>query len=137
MPNPKPKARTQSEFSYTIEHGELAATATIKGMNAPRPFIVDRIEYVNQTGLVEDNANAFRGSARKGATEFAYLFDTDANLVPDSGASLAAATWVEGTLDADSTKRTFATGDDLDLRFVLTGTQTLPPGKAVVHGRWL
>ncbi len=132
---PKAEAFTQTGLCVTSEHPAETGTVTVKVMQCTRAFIVDSVRYVNHTGLAEDASNTFAGTAAKGTTPFATLFNTLADAGPDH--SLAANTWVAGVLDADSTKREFEPGDELNLILTLGGSQTLPAGHVVVEGRYL
>lgn len=84
----------------TYDHAALTATTTAKIWKVPadRKFYVERVSYINPTGLTEDAANNFKGTVNNGSDVIASLFNTDSDLAPDVGASLAVDTWVEGDL---------------------------------------
>jgi hypothetical protein len=65
------------------------------------------------------------------------VFNTDADLTPDIGASLGAGTDLEFTSDSTVMSRVVAGGDNILLVFTETGTATLPPGHGVIEGRLL
>jgi len=128
--------REAEKVVLTYDHGALTATTTVKLYKVPagRTLRVDRVSYINPTGLVEDNANNFAGAVNNGATVVATLFNTDANLDPDTGATLAVDTFVEGTL-ATSADCVLAAADILSFVATETGTATLPAGHLVIEGR--
>ena len=134
--SPKPAQNHQSRAVVSIDHPEAATTATFKVMKCTRALIVDSVYYVNPTGLAEDTTNVFSGVVAKATTAFATLFNTDSDLsVPD--ASIPANGWLAGVLDADSTKRVFAVGDEMNLIVTEGGNSTLPAGRLVVEYRYI
>jgi hypothetical protein len=127
----------QEFFLLPFEHAAVTATTTVKVFKVPtgKTFVLDRVSYINETGLAEDAANNFAGAIKNAATTAATLFNTDSDLDPDTGASLAANTWVEGSLV--STARTFAAGEEISLVLTETGAATLPAGRGFVEGRYI
>ncbi len=135
MSQPKPAAVHQNHAVVACEHPEVTSTTTVHVLKATRPLIVDAVYYVNPTGLAEHSTNTFSGVVKKGSTTFATLFDTDSDNA--EGYNLAANAWVAGVLDADSAKRAFDAGDELDLVLTEGGTADLPAGRIVVEFRYI
>lgn len=133
----RPFNRAEAEpFRLVFPHGQLTADTTLQmyQVATDRHLEVTRVQYLNPTGLTEDAANNFAGDVMNDAVVVAALFNTDSNLDPDTGASLAVDTFVDGVLAADLTER-WLTGDEiLSLVFTETGDATLPPGHLVVEG---
>lgn len=139
MSDRRPNTKLEEKVVLSFDHAALTGTTAVKLWKCPagKRFVLDRAAYINPTGLVEDNANNFAGAVMNGATVMATLFNTDANLDPDTGASLAADTFVEGTLSATAANTWLAAGDVLSVAFTETGTATLPVGRLVLEGRLL
>lgn len=115
------------------EHGSVSATTTLKvyKVAANRAFRLHRALYLNPTGLAGASGNAFVGTVQKAANVSATLFNTNTGA---GGATLAANTFVEGTLSATEANTCFAGGDEVSLVLTLTGTATLPAGTLVLEG---
>ncbi len=135
----RPNDFEAEKFTLSYDHAALTGTTTVKLYKVPtgRTLRVDRVSYINPTGLVEDTANNFAGAVKNGSTVVASLFNTDSDLDPDTGASLAADTFVEGTLSATDSERVLVAADILSVVFTETGTATLPIGHLVIEGRLL
>lgn len=138
MANEHPAPRnpnTREPRTIPFDHPQVTATTTWKMWKVPagRKFRVTRASYINVTGLAADNTNAFAGTLQNGSTVVASLFNTDGNDVP-AGASLAADTFVEGTLSATDASLVLAAGDILSLVVTEDGAATLPAGRLVVEG---
>ena len=123
-------------FVLEYDHAAITASTTVKLFQVPagRKFVVERAKYINPTGLVGDATNAFKGEVKNGATLVASLFNTDTDDVP-AGASLAADTFVEGTLAATAADRWFDADEIVSLVLTEDGTATLPAGRLVIEGR--
>lgn len=115
-------------------HAQVTATTTVKLWSCPsgRDFQVDRVLYLNPTGLAADAANHFLGEVRQGAAIVAEVFDTNSA----GGAALAADTFVEGALGA-AADRHIAGGEALSLVLTETGIATLPAGSIMIEGRYV
>jgi hypothetical protein len=135
---PRNAELNQERLALSFTHAELTGTTTVKLWKAPagRAFRIDRILYINDTGLVADATNAFRGEVKNGATLVAELFNTDSDDDP-AGASLAAATFIELDSDVEVPSRVLAAGDTLSLVFTEDAAATLPTGRLTVEGRLL
>lgn len=133
-----PQEMQQERMSLCFDHVALSATTTQKLWLAPagRGFAVDRVLYINDTGLTGDATNAFKLELKNGATLITEVFNTDTNDVP-AGATLAAATFIERDTDAEVPSRALNQGDTLSAVFTLDGVQTLPAGRLIVEGRLL
>lgn len=128
----------RERFAFPFAHGELTADTTLQVFKAPRRCVVEKIEYVNETGLVADNTNAFKlsmlnaGDDALGTTVVALVFNTDGNDDP-VGASIAAATITDAVTPGTEAERTLEAGEVLVAVFDEDGTATLPPGTIIVH----
>jgi len=129
--------REAKEFTLPREHIALTASTTVKLYKVPagRKLRVDRVQYYNVTGLVEDNDNNFAFEVKNGSVVVASVFNTDANLDPDTGASLPANTNV--TAASVDGANVLSEGDELTAVFTETGTATLPAGFYIIEGRLL
>ena len=138
MNDKRPNKSLEEKLVLTFDHPSTAATKTWKIWKCPtgKSFVVDRVSYINPTGLTGDPTNAFNGDVKKAGTVMAAVFNTDTNDVP-AGATLAADTFVEGTLSATAANTWLAAGDVMDFTATLEGTQTLPAGRVIVEGRLL
>lgn len=112
-------------------HGSTTEDTSVKLWAPDRAFQIDRVWYVNPTGLAEDSANFFDVQIRNGATNVA------ANHSTDDGE--------EGTLDADGpvelalteANRTVAANTVITLSLIEGGTATLPAGYGVIEGSYV
>lgn len=149
----RPNVTDRERLILPFDHPSVTATTTWKIWKVPtgRKFYVERVSYINPTGLTEDNSNNFAGAVRNGSVDIASLFNTDADLAPDTGASLAADTFVEGDLTpmlvfADATF-TAATTDVVTITahglltgdgpFRVSSSTTLPAGLAAATDYWI
>lgn len=98
----RPNTVEREPFRLVFPHAQLTATTAFKmyKVDAGKRLYVERVSYINPTGLAEHNDNNFKGTVNNATTGqvIATLFNTDANLSPDNGASLAADTFIEGDL---------------------------------------
>lgn len=124
------------KFVFAKDHDALTSTTTLKVYKVPtgRTLRIDRISYINPTGLVGDPTNAFSLAVKNGSTQISLVFNTDTDDATP-GASLAADTFVEATLSATDSERVLAAGDILSAVFTEDGTATLPAGTLIIEGR--
>lgn len=111
------------------DHAQLTGDLTIKLFKAPRRCLVEKVEYINPTGLAEHAADYFAISAKNGATVCATI-STDSAGAGDNG--IVADTFTTLT-NGTRAARTLASGDVLTVLFDETGTATLPAGRLVIH----
>lgn len=134
MGNRRKNNTDEERVLLQYENASLTADLTYKLWEVPagRKFRLDRVTYVNPTGLAEDAANYFNVSVNNGAT-------LAANWSTETGqeGTLAADTFVDLTLATAEADRIFAAGDELSAVFDETGTATLPAGQLVIEGRLL
>lgn len=110
----------------------ITATTAIKFHKCAHSFLLESAELISPTGLVQDAANYFTITVKKGTTVMATwstLTGQEGTLTADTFKTMTKSA-VSGALDA-------AKDDVLSLVMTLTGTQTLPAGRLVVHGRYL
>lgn len=129
----RPNNHLFEKLVLVCEHEQVTGDTTLKVWQVPpgRKLSVDRVLYVNPTGLAEHADNHFTISLKNGATVVATT-TTDADAAGADN-SIAANTFVE--LDLDESVRLFEAGDDLDLLLDEGGTATLPAGKLLVECR--
>lgn len=118
-------------IELACDHVQVTASATVKFHKAPRAMVIDSVEYINPTGLAEHADNHYDIAVKNGSTVVASR-----NTKTGEGGTLAADTFVALTNGALAA-RTVAAGDVLALALTKSGTQTLPIGKVIVHGRAL
>lgn len=107
---------------------------TIKLWKAPGPFRVDRVLYINPTGLAEDATNVFVIKLLKGSTVVASK-SSDSDEAGDN--NIVADTFYTLTLSATDADAVFAKDDEMKLFLDEGGTASLPPGRLIVEGRLL
>lgn len=100
---------------------------------AGRTLRLTRASYVNPTGLAGDNTNAMMMEIKNGSTVACLVFNTDTNDATP-GVTLAANTFVEGTLSATESNRVFAAGDEVSVLVTEDGDTTLPAGQLTLEG---
>jgi hypothetical protein len=117
-------------------HVAESATVTIQIYKAPpgRAFKVDRVLYVNPTGLAQDPTNyfvigAFNPATGNNAASWSTLTGAQGSLPANTIEALV--------LSASAPDLVIPPGGVLDLVCTLHGTQTLPPGAVRVEGRLL
>lgn len=120
-------------FGIPYSVPSTAASVTTKLAKAKRPFRVDRVSYVNPTGLVASDTNYYVIGVLKGAT---VLASWSTKLTGGNG-SLAADTFVDFVNSATDADLVFAAADELKWAPVLTGAATLAAGQLWVEGRYL
>lgn len=127
----------EEKLVLSFDHASVSATTTWKFWKCPtgKSFVVDRAYYINPTGLAGDGTNAFAGDVKNGSTVMATIFNTDTG--DAGGASLAADTFVEGTLSATAASRWLAAGDIMSFVVTEDATAVLPAGRLVIEGRLL
>lgn len=130
---------TQDKFEekvvMTYDNASTAATLSVKLYKCPadRKFVVDRVIYVNPTGLATDASNYFLGEVKN--TTASVTMNTVFNTNSAGGAALTANAFATGVQSATAANRWLAANDELSVVFTKTGTQTLPAGHLVIEGR--
>lgn len=134
MANRPPNFAAAERVTMTFDHPAVTADTTWKFWKCPagRSFLVERASYINVTGLAGDPTDAFAGYLKNGSVVMATLFNTDTG--DSGGASLAANTFVEGTLSSTMSERWLAAADVLSMLADEDGTSSLPAGRLVVEG---
>lgn len=139
---------TMTATAHGLVTGQGPYQLTNSGGGLPAGLSVLTNYWIIRTGadtfqFASSYANALAGTAVTITTDgtgthtlvvnvLSRLFNTDSDLSPDVGASLAADTFVEGSVTGTS----WLTADDV-ISFVATegGTATLPAGRLVLEGR--
>ncbi len=129
----RPPTTEQDRVVLTFDHIALTADLTAKLLKVPAfvaAFRVEKVEYINPTGLGADGANYFAISVKNGSTVVAGPLSS-------AGAAITADTFMELALSGTDADRVLDPGEILSVLFDETGTQTLPVGRLVVHGRYI
>lgn len=122
----------QVEIAFDQAQATADATSKFFKNRSDRNFLVESVNYVNPTGLAADPTNFFNIKVLKnGAT-------TVANWSTETGqqGTLTADTWV-AFVNAALANRLLAPSDTMELFADEGGNTTLPPGRLVVHGRYI
>lgn len=121
-------------------HIEVTATTTVKLFKVPagKRFRVERVEYLNPTGLAEHADNWFNIQLQKGASTVIANHNTDS----DEDGTIAADTFTDLGLTATDEDRVIVGGaaaaaDTAKLVLTEGGTATLPAGQIMVYGRYV
>lgn len=127
--------REAMEFTLPREHVQLTGNTTVKLYKVPagRKLRVDRVQYINVTGLARSDTDSFVIEARNGATVVATVANT--GTVASGGAAIAANTNI--TVQGVDGANVLAEGEELSVVFTETGTATLPAGFYIIEGRLL
>jgi hypothetical protein len=142
---PLDRSEKQEPFLLTVEHAQLTGDATLKLFKVPlgRSLRIERVTYLNVTGLAEDTTNVFEIAIAKGDTPTTIAsHSTDSDLmVADAGVPADAFLDIPITAAADIDTVIVggaADGDD-ELLAVFTegGAATLPAGKLIIEGHWV
>ncbi len=130
-----PDDKYEERLLISFDHAAVTGTTTWKVWKCPvgKSFVVDRVSYINVTGLAGDGTNAFAGTLQNASTVIATVFNTDTGDV--GGASLAADTFVEGTLSATLSDRWLAADDVLSFVVTEDAAASLPAGRVIIEGR--
>lgn len=135
---PRPEELYQERLHIPFSHAALTASLTKKAYLVPvgRTLILDRIVYINPTGLAGDITNTFKLEVKNGATLMSLVFNTDTDDAP-AGATLAADAFLEMNTDVEVPSRKAGEGDTISLVFTEEGAATLPEGYGYLEGRLL
>lgn len=117
-----------------VPHISVSADATTKEYKtrSDRFFVVDKVQYVNATGLAADASNTFNIKLLGGSTVLAN-WDTTTG---QQGA-ITADTFIDMVLNSTAANLCLAPDTVVSLFLDKTGTQTLPAGKVVIHGHYV
>lgn len=119
--------RDRRTFAVTFPIASTAATRAFKTLVARKRCFVERVDYINDTGLAVDPANYYNIAVKNGSA----VINTLANTNTSGGAAIVANTVYNGTLGTKAA-RTLAAGDTVTFEPTKTGTQTLPIGTFVL-----
>jgi hypothetical protein len=122
------------------EHGELTADLTVKLYKVPtgRTFRLDRVSYINPTGLAAHADNYFVVKVRVKSTTVAAQWSTQTTGgTPGGQGTLTANTFVELVPVGADTNRVASGGDEISVFYDEFGTATLPAGRLVLEGRFV
>jgi hypothetical protein len=124
----------QQPFVLSYDHVQVTDDTTIKLCKIPtgKRVRVDKVQYVNPTGLTQDGTNYFTVKLLNGST-VAYSWST----LTGAQGTLTADTFVN--LVASNTDADLVFGADAEMKLMLdeSGTATLPAGRINVFGRFV
>ena len=128
----RPRAHTQELVVLAYDHASITATFADKLFTAQRAMRIDKIEYVNPTGLAADAVNYIDLFIKKGTTVVG-------NWSTETGeeGSLAADTIVNFTLSSTDTDLVADAADVISFGGTEGGAVTLPAGRVIIHGRYI
>lgn len=135
MTIPRRPATQQQAFELVIDHPQVTDDTTTKEFKTDpnRALRIDRIDYINPTGLAAATpTNFFAIQLKNGST----VLGSWSTLTGAQG-TLTADTFVALVLNATDANLVVAPGSTLTLLLDETGAATLPAGKLIVHGRYL
>ncbi len=127
MASPNKNKRDRRTFAVTFPIASTAATRAFKTLKARKRTRVERVDYINDTGLAVDAANYFAVAVKNGSK----VINTLANTHSTDGAAITANTIYNGT-DGTEADRTLEAGDVATFEATKTGTATLPAGTLVL-----
>jgi hypothetical protein len=128
----RPNDFYQDRLVLPYDHVQLTADTTIKLWKVPRRFRIDRVMYINQTGLAQDATNFFAIKLMNGATVMAS-WSTETG----QQGTLTADTFVQLVNSGTDANLVAAADDVLSVQFDESGTATLPAGRLVIEGRYV
>lgn len=130
--NLRPNNTEAEKFVLAYDHASATGDTTVKLLKADRKMRIDKVRYVNPTGLAEDATNFFD-------VQLIVRAAVAANWSTETGqeGTLTADTWVDLSLTATAADLILAADDELALTLDESGTATLPAGRIVVFGRWI
>lgn len=130
-PNLRDNKFLKGEFVLTWDHAAATADATDKIYKLGRAFRIDRVKYLNVTGLVQDGTNFFNVRVQIAGSDAA-------NWSSETGqeGTIPVNDWVDMSdgLDAD---RVGEADDEITLFMDEDGDTTLPAGRVQIEGRYL
>jgi hypothetical protein len=112
-------------------HAQVTETTSAKLFDASRPMQIDRVMYLNPTGLADHADNWFKVELQKGTSTVIATWHTDTGADED----IPADTPFDLNLVAAASK--LAVGDVVKLVLTEGGAATLPAGHVVIEGRYL
>lgn len=122
-------------FSGGAAAATTGATATIQLMTAQRAMRIEKVEYVNPTGLAGHASNYWEIALKKGSTVMAQ-WSTDSDVVGQG--TITADTLINPVLSSTEADLVAAAGDVLKLALTkVASAANLPAGRIVVHGRYV
>ena len=120
---------------FAFDHATASATSAFKLMTCQRKMRVDKVEYVNPTGLAGHASNYWEIALKKQSTAMAQ-WSTDLDVAGQG--TLAADALVNPALSGTDSNRVASAGDVLSLSLTkVASAANLPPGRIVVHGRYV
>jgi len=126
-------ATGDDEFAAENLTGGLdAEVITAKIWKLGKRYRIDRVSYINPTGLAESATDYIDISLRSGATVIASWSTADS-----AEGTLTADTFVELTLSATDANLVLDVDDELVFHTVPTGDVTLPAGTLLIEGRYV
>lgn len=134
MSEPKRPSREQTELVLLKEQAQLTATTThyVWKNDSGQKVRIDKVKYINPTGLANDAANFFVLALKQAAVEVAK-WSTETG----QQGTIAAAAYVDLVLSTTDADLIIEDGESLTFVCTETGTATLPAGTLQVRGRFI
>ncbi len=117
----------------TYDQAQVTADTTTKLWELNRKFRVDRVQYVNPTGLAVSDTNYFILKLTKDATVIASW----STKTTGGDGALVADTFVDFTMSGTDANLVLSSGDEIRFFLDETGTATLPAGRLIIEGRYV
>lgn len=121
------------KVTISLDHVSTNATLSVKMWKTPagRALRIERMAYINVTGLATDATNYFdvnvvHGAGPTNAGKWSTLTGAEG--------AIAANTFIDLTKNATDANLVVPPGTEISLSLVKTGTQTLPAGRVVIEG---
>jgi len=132
----RPNLTEQERIVLSFDHPQVTDTTVWKFFKVPtgRRLRIDAAEYINPTGLAEAATNVFALAVKHGSTTLAS-WSTDSDLSADD-MSIPVDTFMTLTPGA-ATTLIAPSAAVLSLTATEGGTATLPPGRLVLHCRYV
>lgn len=131
----RPNNPWQERFQFAYDHALASATTTVKLFTAQRAVRIEKLEYINVTGLA-GHADNFWLIALKKTTTTIGSWSTDSDVVGQG--TIAADTIITPVLSSTDADLVWAAAEVISL--VLTkaaSAANLPAGRIIVHGRYV
>lgn len=130
LPRRKAKFLTEPRV-ISLDHAQTVASLTTKVWKVPagRKFRINRVFYVNPTGLAANASNFYQVRALNAA-----LVAAEWSTSTVGQGALVANTPVELVLSGTDANRVLPENTELSFATILTGTATLPAGRVVIEG---
>lgn len=127
----RPNNFLQDRGSKDYSHAQITSTTTLTILTVPagRSLIIDRVQYMNPTGLAADASNYVAIQIINPDTDVAASWSTQSG----HDGTLTAGTCVNLNLSTSGDDLAFASGAAVKFKVLVTGAPTLPAGEIRVE----